>query len=244
MTSSFERSNGWARGRNNLTHQTDMANAISLKAASRNGIGRGPNRRLRVLGKVPGVVYGKRSTPANIEVVASELRVALKHSTGGNLLVELQLDGAPAQTAIIQELQRDGVSGAFLHVDLHALAADETFTTSVAIEAHGEPIGVKTYGGLLEHVLREVEVECLPKDLPSIITVDVSELNVGQSLHISDLKLPAGVVVLNEPELVVFAVAAPLVDTDEKKVEGAAAQPEVIKEKKAADAPAEAAKKK
>ena len=130
-------------------------------------------------------------------------------------------------------MQHHPVSGAILHVDLHAIAMDELMTVEVPVETTGEAEGVKTGGGVLEVILRELEIECLPADLPASITVDVSSLNIGDSIHVNSLKLPKGVTVLNDAELTVVSVAAPtVVEELEPSTAPAGAQPEVLSEKK------------
>jgi large subunit ribosomal protein L25 len=123
-------------------------------------------------------------------------------------------------------------------VDFHAVSATETVTAEVVIETVGEAIGVKTYGGLLEHVLRYLEIEALPKDLPQVIEVDVTNLNVGESLHVRDLQLPAGVTAITDPDQTVVAISESRVEDTEAPAEVPAAVPEVITTKKPEATPA------
>src|SRR5262249_49885065 len=135
--------------------------------------------------------------------------------------------------AMIQEVQHHPMKPDILHVDFHAVSATETVTAEVVIETVGEAVGVKTYGGLLEHVLRYLEVEALPKDLPQIIEVDVTNLNVGESLHVRDLQLPPGVSAITDPDQTVVAVSESRVEEEaEAPVEAPAVAPEVITAKK------------
>jgi large subunit ribosomal protein L25 len=222
-----------------------MAKSVLLKAATRNGIGRTALKGVRKAGNVPGVLYGKKASQA-IEINAKELIGVLQHASSENVLVDLELksnDKTEKRLALIQDIQHHPLKDYVIHVDLHELAADEKLHTEVTVETVGEPAGVKTGGGLLEVVLRHLRVECLPKDLPEIITIDVSHLEIGQAIHVGEIQLPAGVTVLNPKDLPVVAVAAPT--KEEEPVAAAAAevaQPEVIKEKKADDAPAADAK--
>lgn len=150
--------------------------------------------------------------------------------------------------AMIQEIQHSPVGGDVLHVDFHAVSMDEKIEADVPLEPVGVANGVKNFGGLLEQSLRTLEVECLPRDLPDKITVDVSALNIGDSIHVRDIGLPTGVAAKTQPDLTAFSVVAPAVEEEPvaavaETVEG----PEVIKEKKeegeaAATAPAGAAK--
>ncbi len=192
-----------------------MAKAIDLKAYERVAKGRGPVGRLRRGGRVPAVLYGKRTDSISLEVGEKELNAAIHGTASENVLLDLEMDlgdkGAKKTTAFVQHVHHDPLTGKILHVDLHEIAADEKLKAHVPLRALGEPVGVKTFGGILENVLRDLHVECLPKDLPDIIEVDVSGLNVGQSIHVSEIAVPEGVAVLNAGDVVVFAVAAPTV---------------------------------
>jgi large subunit ribosomal protein L25 len=194
-----------------------MAKAIGLKAVGRSAKGRGPVGRLRRSGRVPAVLYGKRIETVALELGERELNVAIHGSSSENVLLELSLDVGgknSTTTAFVQHVQHDPLSGRILHVDLHEIAADEKLKAHVPVKPSGEAIGVKTFGGILEHILRDLHVECLPKDLPDSITVDVSHLNVGQSIHVREIAAPAGVLFLNSSDVVVFAVAAPKVEEE------------------------------
>lgn len=213
-----------------------MAKSVLLKASSRQAAGRNKVKQLRAQGQVPAVFYGKRTPATNLEINAKELSLLIQHVSGENVVVDLELEQQGSKVkklALLQDVQHDPMSGKILHVDLHEIAADEKIKAQVVVEATGEAIGVKTFGGILENILRELQVECLPKDLPDKIEVDVSNLNVGETIHVSEISLPEGVQVLNAKDLVVFAVAAPAVEEEKPATEAAAAvQPEVIKEKK------------
>jgi large subunit ribosomal protein L25 len=157
----------------------------------------------------------------------------LSQSTGEHFLVELQVaDGAQVSSrlALVQEVQHHPVRGDVVHVDFQAVDANKALHSEVSIETVGEASGVKNQGGLLELSLHSIEVECLPKDLPEVITIDVSGLSVGDAIHIRDLALPAGVVARGNPDLTVVHVAAPKVESE--AAAGAPTQPEVLKEKK------------
>jgi large subunit ribosomal protein L25 len=147
--------------------------------------------------------------------------------------------------AMIQQVQHDPVSGSVLHIDFHSVKMDEEITAQVVVEAQGDAEGVKA-GGLLEQSMRSIEVSCMPKDLPEVIKVDVSALTIGDSIHVGQISLPAGVEALSDKELTVFLVAAPTVQEEEEAVaatvEGAATEPEVLKEKKEEEPAAEEAK--
>ncbi|MBX7157914.1 MAG: 50S ribosomal protein L25/general stress protein Ctc [Verrucomicrobiae bacterium] len=218
-----------------------MASSVLLKASSRQVAGRNQVKKIRTQGRVPAVFYGKKTQATNLEIDSRALNALIQHATGENLVVDLELEQTGGskvkKLALLQDVQHDPISGNILHVDLHEIAADEKIKAQVVVEATGEAVGVKTYGGILEHILRELQVECLPKDLPDRIAVDVSQLNVGQTLHVSDIVVPDGVQILNSKDLVVFSVAAPAVEEEKSTAEAAATptQPEVIKEKKPAE---------
>ncbi|MEK0446867.1 MAG: ral stress protein [Verrucomicrobiota bacterium] len=211
-----------------------MAKQIKLSAQTRVGGGRISVNKIRAQGKVPAVIYGATVPAMNLELVAREFSEVLAHASGEQILVELQISGAEGQSsklALIQEVQHDPVRRNVLHVDFHAVNEDEKIHAHVTVEAVGEAVGVKTYGGLLVMLLHSVEVECLPKDLPEIIRVDVSALNVDQSIHLRDLQLPAGVSYRGDGDITVLRIAPPTTG-EVVAAEGAASQPEVIREKK------------
>lgn len=209
-----------------------MSKATTILNAKRREIGSsGENARLRKQGKIPGVLYGKKVKPTNVQVQRGELDVLLNHAVGENILVELNLEDGSKSLALIQEVQHHPVTGEALHIDLLAVSVDEKITAEVVIEPTGEAVGVKNFGGVLEHNIRQLEVECLPSDLPEVIYVDVSGLNVGESIHIRDIALPSGVVAIQDPDLAVFHITPPRVDTG-SSTEEAVTAPEVIKQKK------------
>ena len=161
----------------------------------------------------------------------------IHRSASENVLVDLSVvdDSRPKRLAMVQEVQHHVLSGKVLHVDLHEVAEDEKVTITVPVEATGEAVGVKTSGGVLEHVLFKVKVRALPKDLPEVLTVDVSNLEIGQAIHIGEIPAPAGVEIIGDKNIPVLAVAAPVTEAEEAAAEAAAgtglAEVEVIKEK-------------
>jgi large subunit ribosomal protein L25 len=221
---------------------------VALKANYRKAARRGEVKKLRATGVVPGVVYGAHTKPLSVEVAGKDLEKVLHSSTSENVLVELELAGAAVdkRLAMVQEVQHDHLSGKVLHVDFHELKADEKFTASVPVHPVGEAVGVKTGGGVLEYAMRYLRVRCLPKDLPGQINVDVTKLEIGKAIHVSEVTLPAGVEALDRKDLPVFIVVAPQVEEEAAAApaEGAAAEPEVITAKKAEgeEGAAEAAK--
>lgn len=220
-----------------------MAKTIQLKAQTRAGTGTVVAKQLRHAGLVPAVIYGRHHAPQTLQLNARELAAALSHSSEHSL-VDLDIASAGQTLALIQDIQVHAVKRHILHVDFLALKADEKMHTTVAVESFGEAAGVKSAGGILDHPLRSIEVECLPKDLPDTLTVDVSALNIGDSIHVKDLQFAPGVTVLTDEDAVVFHVVAPTVEAEpEPAAEGdAKAEPEVLKEKKPAEGAADAKK--
>ncbi len=211
-----------------------MAIQLKINAQPRTVVGRNAVKKIKAAGFVPAVIYGAKDAAQNLQIVERELAQLLGHATSESVLVEVNVKDGGTKTALISEVQHHPVSGAVLHVDLHAVSMDELLTVEVSVETTGEPEGVTTGGGVLEVTLRNVEIECLPGDLPEAITVDVSKLQIGDSVHIRDLVLPKGVTILNDAELTVAHVAAPTVVEEPAAPSDAAAgaQPEVIDEKK------------
>jgi large subunit ribosomal protein L25 len=174
----------------------------------------------------------------------------MSHASGENVLVDLEIAGeGSSRTALVQEVQHSPVGGEIRHVDFHAVSMDQMIQAEVPLEATGTAVGVKTFGGLLEQSLRVLAIECLPGDLPDRITVDVSNLNIGDSIHVRDIQFPSGVMPKVPPDLTALSVLAPVVEEEAPvaEAEAAAAGPEVITEKKEegeAAAPAPAGKEK
>ncbi len=213
-----------------------MAQQAKLTVQTRTQVGRNAIKKVRKEGLIPGVIYGVGQEPINLEVNRRQLSTVLAHSSSENILLELEIvdgDNKRSSLAMIQEVQHHPIQRQILHVDFHAVSATEKITAEVPIETIGEPIGVKTNGGLLEHNLRDLEVECLPGDLPDRIEVDVTSLDINQSIHVKDLKLPPGVEAVTDGDLTVVAVSAARVEEEPTEVLGATpVAPEVITAKK------------
>ena len=219
-----------------------MAKQVKLSARPRSASGRNAVKSVRTRGAVPAVIYGANKTASNLEVTRRDLEVILSHAVGENILVDLEIqDGSKVtnQLSLIQEVQHHPIRREILHVDFHAVSMTEKITAEVTIELVGEADGVKNFGGLLEQSIRSLSIRCLPQNLPEIIKVDVTALKIGDSIHIRDLALPAGVEAQDDGDLTVFIVAEPTVAEAEPAAAAEAKAPEVIKEKKAeAAAPA------
>ncbi len=218
-------------------YDLDM-NSHALSANPRTLSRRKGSRKIRAGGKIPAIIYGRHNPPQILEVDAKEFDLLVHKAHTEIILVDLaiQNDSSPARLALVQDVQHHPLSGEILHVDFHEVKHDEKVTIEVPVESVGIPDGVKNSGGTLEHVRFRLRVRCLPKDLPEQINVDVSHLKVGQTLHIGEITAPAGVELLGDKKISVFAVAAPVT---EAVAEAAATpgtepakQPEMIKEKK------------
>jgi large subunit ribosomal protein L25 len=212
-----------------------MAQQAKLTVQTRAVVGRNAIKKVRKQGLIPGVIYGVGQEPINLEVNGRQLSTVLSHASSENILLELEIvdgDNKRNSLAMIQEVQHHPLQRQILHVDFHAVSATEKITAEVPIETVGEPIGVKTGGGLLEHILRDLEVECLPGDLPDRIQVDVSGLDLNQSIHVKELKLPPGVEAVTDADLTVVAVSMARVEEEPTEVGAAPVTPEVITAKK------------
>lgn len=221
-----------------------MAKQVKLSARPRAEAGRNAVKQVRSRGSVPAVIYGAKDAPANLEVNKKDIERLLAKAVGENILVELEInDGSKTanRLSLIQEIQHHPVRGDIIHVDFHAVSMTEEIEAEIVLEPTGEAIGVKTFGGLLQQNMRTLAVSCLPQNLPELITVDVSALNIGEAIHVKDVKLPEGVTAVPDPELTVFLVSESTVTEEAPAASEAAASPEVIKEKKAE--PAAEAKK-
>ena len=212
--------------------------SVSLTAYPRTLVRRSGVRKIRSSGRVPAVVYGRHNPPQNLEIETKAIQNLFQHSASENILVDLAIEGNgnSKRLALVQEIQHHPLSGKLLHIDLHEVTETEKVTVTVPVETVGEPIGVKTSGGILEHVLFRLKVRALPKDLPEYLEVDVSALDLGQSIHLGEIKPPANVEILGDKKVVVISVAAPVTEAQEAAADAAAeagpAEPEMIKEKK------------
>jgi large subunit ribosomal protein L25 len=206
----------------------------ALQGERRTGVGKGVARKLRQAGRIPAVYYGRGEDPIALAVGLKDLQDVIDRADGSNVIVDLKVDGdgVADRKALIREIQRDPVGGRILHLDLQHISLTERIVVEVPVVLVGIAVGVKEGGGILEHLLREVEVECLPTDIPSKLEVDVSALNIGDSLHVSDLKADR-VEIITEAERAIATVVPPTVLEEAKPAEeGAAAEPELVKEKK------------
>jgi len=213
--------------------------SVALNAFPRALGRRAGAKKLRSEGRIPAVIYGRQAQPQNLELNSKEMEDLIHRSISENLLVDLAVkeDARPKRLALVQEVQHHPLSGKVLHVDFHEIAETEKVTISIPVETTGEAEGVKTQGGVLEHVLFKIKVRGLAKDIPELITIDVTPLKIGEAVHLGEIKTPAGVEVIGDKHIPVIAVAAPRTE-EEEAAEAAEAgatalgDVEMIKEKK------------
>ena len=193
---------------------------ISLSGTRREKSGKGTARKARAAGHIPGVLYGHGEAPLALSVVARDFEVALRKHKGGNAIVNLGLAGSE-YTALIRDVQYDPITHGILHLDFQHISLTETVEVSVSVHLTGIPVGVKDGGGILEHIVREVEVRCLPTAIPPSIDIDVTALQIGDSIHVRDLSVP-DVTILSDPDATIATVVPPTV-MEEKPAEEVAA---------------------
>jgi len=203
---------------------------IPLGGTRRENLGKGGARKARAAGQIPGVLYGHGEEPVPVAVGAREFDLALRGHKGGNPIVNLAVAGGEF-TALIRAVQYDPLTHDILHLDFQHISLTETIEVKVAVHLTGLPIGVKDGGGILETILRDIEVRCLPTAIPASIEVDVSHLNIGDSVHVREISVP-NVTVLNDGAETIATVVPPTVMEEKAPeaaaVEGAPAEPEVI----------------
>jgi large subunit ribosomal protein L25 len=212
-----------------------MAQVPTISADPREDFGKNCSRRVRRAGRVPAVVYGGGGPAIPIVVDPKGLLPIVHSEAGHTAILNLEIRGRAPARVMLRDWQLEPVHGNLLHVDMVRIAKDAKLKLKVPVHVTGEPKGVKVQGGIFEFVLREVEVECLPDDIPEHVTVDVSELMIGRHLRVSDLPIGTEVKVLTDPTRVVAHVVA--LKVEEKPAEAVAevapAEPEVIRKGKA-----------
>ena len=215
-----------------------------LEASPRDTFGKNEARRTRRGGRVPAVLYGAASeggakTATPIAVEPKPLLKILHSESGANTLISLKLPGAAEAKVLVKEYQLDPVTHEVLHADFYRVAMDRVLQVTIPVLVHGEPKGVKQQGGILEHIRREIEIECLPSDIPEHIDIDVSELMLHQGIRVRDLPVNPKWTPVSEGELMLVHVIAPKAEEVAAPAEGAVAaaptataEPEVIKKGK------------
>ena len=184
-----------------------MSDQVNLKAEKRDDMGSAAVGRLRRGGKIPGVVYGSTQDSYAVQIDAKTIKEILRNSASQQILVNLQIEGAKEtnKLALIQDIQQHSISGDILHVDFNAVKEDTEIHARIPIELTGDPVGIKQ-GGILDTLLHDIEVHCLPKDLPAILQFDVSELDIGDSLNIASAEFPEGVSASLDGEVLIAIV--------------------------------------
>jgi large subunit ribosomal protein L25 len=190
---------------------------VKLSASERTELGSAESRRLRKQGLIPGVLYG-RSKPVAIAVHERDLRTALTGKGGMHAVLDVTVDGGGSHSAILKEYQVSKVRGKLTHVDLQEVRLDQPIQTAVSVRLTGEPVGVKE-GGVLTQVTNEVHVEALPLEIPEHLDVDVSGMQIGDTLRLSELQVPDNVTLLDDPEETVLATVAIQTRAEEAEVE-------------------------
>ncbi|MDD5575195.1 MAG: 50S ribosomal protein L25 [Candidatus Omnitrophica bacterium] len=228
--------------------------AILLEAMLRSDAEIGKNSALRREGFVPCVVYGEGKKSLSLKIERSRLiKFMHAHHGGENMVITLKVNVGKKEeqkAVLIKEIQSHPVSGDIVHVDFNEISLTKKIVVKVPVESVGEPVGVKQDGGTLEHIIWEVEVECLPTQIPEKLTVDVANMKIGDAVYLKDISLPAGVVVKHDMDSLVFSLVPPMKEEAAPAAEAvageaaAATEPEVIKkEKKPAEEAEEEAKK-
>jgi large subunit ribosomal protein L25 len=219
-----------------------------VPAEGRTDTGKNANRKLRSRGMIPGVLYATGKPAEAVQVSPGEIGTILKSAAGENTIFDLDISGK-RRKVILKEFQREPLRGKLLHADFYEVALDKKLEVKVHIELEGTPVGVKLQGGIVDFVTRELEIECLPGDIPEKIVVDISHLELGKHLRVSDLKVSDKVDVLMEPDVVIVHVVQPRAEevvaeaapAEAATAEAATAEPEVIKKGKTDKAEGEAA---
>ena len=216
---------------------------ITVQAEAREQVGKGANRRLRAQGRLPAVLYGHGIESLAVSVEIRDVDQVLRSETGHNTIFKLHL-GENSNDVLIKAYQLDPIKGTLVHADFLTVSMDEKMTFAVPVHIEGTPEGVKA-GGVLDLVLREIEMECFPADLPDHITIDVSDLEIGDSIRVEALNIgTTKISLLSDPSLVVLSVVPPHVEKEPEEVEleeeellegEEAEEPEVIKKGKEAE---------
>lgn len=205
---------------------------IQLSSEIRTQTGKGSVRKLRSTGKLPAILYGPETDTIMLTLDCTELEKALKEKSAESVLLDLRIDSGKkgqSKKVMIKEVQRDPVTRDYLHIDLFEISLKKELEVEIPIHLVNTPIGVSEGGGILQHVRREVKVSCMPDDLVDKIDVDVSDLDIGQSLHIGDISFPSGLKSLEDADVTVLTVVAPRVDEVEEE-EGEEVEEERVEE--------------
>lgn len=201
----------------------------TLSAQPREERGKNAMRRLRSEGLVPAVLYGHRDETRTLTLRAQELDKLLASISVENTIIDLTIDGGRPVQTLVREVQRHPAKRVVQHIDFLLIHAGEKISLEIPVRLHGSPIGVRDNGGILQEVLREIHVECLPRDIPEAIDIEIGDLDIGGAVHVRDVSIP-NVKILNDEDLVIASVMAPTVAAlpEDEGGEEAAGEPEVI----------------
>ena len=210
---------------------------LSLEVSLREQIGKTQVGKLRKASLIPAVLYGKSKKGISLSIMKKNLNTLLHGARLENAIIKLKIvdkEKVKEVHTLVKDIQFDPVEDSILHIDFNEISLTETIKIKVPLTPKGEPVGVKQDGGSLEHLLWELDIECLPTQIPKEIGVDVSALKIGEGVHVKDIIPPTGINILIDPEILVFSVAAPVKEEVVAAVEGEApsVEPEVIKKKK------------
>jgi large subunit ribosomal protein L25 len=213
-----------------------MAQQANLQVATRTATGKGAARSLRREGKIPGIIYGHGRDAESVAIDTAALSKTLLGISAGTTILDVTVDDRSPVKALIREIQRDSLRPAeIIHLDLYEVRSDEEITLAVPVRLIGVPDGVRNFGGVLDHVLRELEIEVLPSNIPEHVDLDVTALTIGHSLFVRDLTVP-NAKVLNDPDTPICTVVAPRTEEAPAPTEEVAtAEPELIRKPKAED---------
>ncbi|MFQ6083603.1 MAG: 50S ribosomal protein L25 [Candidatus Aminicenantia bacterium] len=217
---------------------------FKIKAELRNIFGKNACRRIRKEGKLPAILYGDNTENVPLILNQNDILRILKSETGENTIFKIAFN-SQAMDVMIKDLQKDPIYHNVIHVDLYRIALDKTIQVSVPIVLTGEAVGVKSEGGFIDFVTREIEIECLPQNIPEHIEVDISSLHINQSLKVGDIKVPEGIKILEEPNVLLVHIEMSEEEeiVEEEKEErvfaGETEEPEVIKKEKEKPEPEE-----
>lgn len=230
---------------------------ITLEVTSRSDSGKGVARKMRAKDKIPGVVYGKGEQPQAIALDHAHFHAVMRKAGSDNMIITLNIDGKSSdKKALIRDMQRDPIDGKLIHIDFQHISLTEKIRVSVPVQLEGVPDGVKNFGGIVNWMVRELEISCLPTDIPDKFVLDIAPLKIHESLHVRDIKIE-NVEILESPDETIVSVVPPTIIKEATAAEGEAgaaaaaapaegeaAEPEVISEKKAEDRKAEREKEK
>lgn len=186
---------------------------IKLSVHARTETGRGPAKRLRAAGQVPAVLYGRHMEPVSLAVEKSEFGRLLKEAAGAAALIELSQDGKESTLSVVQEVQRNAITDQLVHIDFHEVSAKEEMETHVNIHLIGSSFGVKNQNGVVDFITHQIDLRCLPKNLPSFVEVDISDLKVGEAIYVKDLPSYDGVTYVADDEHVIATCTEQRVDS-------------------------------